>query len=101
MATDKSAICPFFKEISWKDGDKSRVQRQIKCEGLSEGGFLYLTFNTIEERNSHREDFCRSACYEGCPIAIMLNDTKYPVEKEKTPAMPPEPLQIKIKKERR
>lgn len=82
MATDKSAICPFFKEISWKDGDKSKVQKQIKCEGLSEGGLIYLTFNTREERNSHREDFCRSACYEGCPIAIMLKDTKYPPEKE-------------------
>lgn len=82
MSTDKSAICPFFKEISWKDGDKSRIQRQIKCEGLSEAGSIFVTFNTIEERNSHREDFCRSVCYRGCPISIMLNETKYPLERK-------------------
>lgn len=62
--------CPFYRRDNATD--------RIYCESpLDTGGrYAILTFLSREELLSHQDDFCMS-CYEGCPMFLMIRDTKY------------------------
>lgn len=81
---DTKVECPFFLEApsnarssKFEAMNRVREAKRIRCEGLSPGGRLMLEFATSEEREGFCDDFCRSACWRGCPVALMLEDLKY------------------------
>lgn len=72
--------CPFFVEEPGCDklsGAAKRARdiqlsKRIRCEGIHKGGKIFLEFASKAERDEHRENFCYSNCWQGCPIANML-----------------------------
>ena len=88
---DKRAMCPFFIEEpgcgkltpKLKAAHRRLCGRRIRCEGLTAKGKIYIEFPTEEERREHTESFCYSRCWQGCPMAQMLNEQYEEGELEK------------------
>lgn len=83
---EKNILCPFYKSThisgSCKDTKhldelKRQARKSIKCEGLYNKSAIILDFSHESACNEHKKNFCASRCWEGCPIALMLNKTKY------------------------
>lgn len=80
--TDKRAMCPFYIEESgcgtltprMRAAHRRLTRRRIRCEGLTQGGKIYVEFPTEEERREYAESFCYSRCWGGCPVAQMLGE---------------------------
>ena len=77
---DKRAICPFFQEEAGCENMPQRMReahmgacsKRQRCEGLTPGGKIFLEFEGKKDRDDHRESFCYTYCWEGCPVAVML-----------------------------
>ena len=73
-------ICPFFvsepacgkMSKQRKAAHEALVRKRIRCEGITPGGKTFVEFRTPDEKKEHRESFCESKCYQGCPVAQML-----------------------------
>ena len=52
--------CPFFRR-KWG--------KSITCESFAPDSGVQITFGTNEGLDEHMENFCRSDCWQGCPIA--------------------------------
>ena len=63
---DERVRCPYYK---------AEQQRQLRCEGLSEGNRLHLCFTGGRGLWEYKQRHCRSR-WQSCPIARML-DEKY------------------------
>ena len=82
-------VCPFYKSApsgvmrpTKKRGSKNAAEmreekKRIRCEGISKGVVLMQSFPSLTEKEAFKESFCASNCWKGCPIAIMLTETKY------------------------
>lgn len=64
MFDEVKAICPYFQ---------SSGKRNITCEGITDGCFTKLEFETQGKRNQHRRIFC-DAKYQNCEVYRMLED---------------------------
>lgn len=53
------------------------MHRIIKCEGLYQSSCITQSFVRACMRENHRQRYCASFDWENCPIAKMLNETKY------------------------
>ena len=82
----KDVVCPFFvtQHISsaCNDPDEKgkiirKMSKSIKCEGLYKNSSIIVEFSDENARKEHKRGYCASFCYKNCPIAIMLNKTKY------------------------
>ena len=95
---DIYAICPFFIDPPGSAGAKNKVeQNRIRCEGLINKGKIMLDFPNAIKRESGADDFCRSYCWKGCPIAQIINEYKYPEESnDPVPSVKPSPRSFKI-----
>ena len=83
---ESDIICPFFKTPATNGSSRNRKsaaalnrekKKKIVCEGLQKDSVLTQEFKSREERDKHKESFCASLCWRGCPIAIALMETKY------------------------
>ena len=71
---DESAVCPFYLE----GGDSLR----IRCEGISQGTRLHISFDCKERMKAHAKKYCNDMkCYERCPLYSAI--VKQYEEKEK------------------
>lgn len=69
MFDDVDAKCPYFC---------SNTNREIRCEGITDGCTTVLRFNSQKKRNLHRRIFC-DAKFKNCEIFRMLEE-KYEEE---------------------
>ena len=74
---DINAVCPYFTEEPSGGSRKLHellTKTRIRCEGLTPGGKIFLEFPNAASKQEHLEDFCYCDCWQGCPIALMLNE---------------------------
>lgn len=67
MSTSKEDFlvqCPYYRE------DGAQV---VRCEGVSRGNNLQLSFNGKRVKKAYKDRHCRDA-WITCPIAKMLNE---------------------------
>ena len=82
---DIHIVCPFYQEPPGSARGRITENKRIRCEGVTVGGRIMLEFRSRAEREAWCDDFCRSQCYRGCPIAQLVEDVKYSRENKKTP----------------
>ena len=74
----KDIICPFYAVVYAETNEQiSEMRRSIKCEGLYQSSSITQFFVKECVRENHRQRYCASFDWEQCPIAKMLNKTKY------------------------
>lgn len=79
-SVNRRAMCPFFQEEAgcenmppkMREAQRRVREKRQRCEGLTPDGKIFVGFNSKEERDGHRESFCYTYCWEGCPVAMML-----------------------------
>ncbi len=84
----KDIICPFYTQqyVGSKGATAEciekakRIDHSIKCEGVYKKSAIILEFAEMSAKKEHRDNYCASYCWGKCPIARMLNKTKYKVE---------------------
>lgn len=83
---EKDVVCPFYKSthISGSCKDKEHLaeltkqaRKSIKCEGLYNKSAIIVDFAEEKARKEHKRNYCASFAWGRCPIANMLNKTKY------------------------
>ena len=74
---ERYIACPYYLGIFSED---QRKKQQIRCEGVSKGNVIGLTFATESDRKAYKKAYCYSIhnCRK-CLIHQMLN-RKYGVE---------------------
>ena len=63
--------CPFYQ--SHREVQRGR---EIRCEGLTESGYLTQVFRNGRQRNLHMKAFCEGR-YERCEIYRAVCEAKY------------------------
>ena len=65
---EKQIKCPYYKNIS---------KQSIICESITERVVRSpMVFKNNAEMYSYMNDFCKSGCWRGCPLAEMI-EKKY------------------------
>ena len=74
---DRYVACPYYIGVY---SEAQRLKQQIRCEGISTGNTISLTFGAEKDRKNYKKKYCYSV-YEcrKCLIHQMLN-RKYGVD---------------------
>lgn len=95
---DIYAVCPFFIDPPGSSSKNANIeQKRIRCEGFLADVKMTLDFDRTQKRENWANDFCRTYCWRGCPIAQMIQDCKYPEEaNDPAPEVKPSAKSFKI-----
>lgn len=61
--------CPYFVKTA---------RHNVCCEGIGERIKQSMSrFENLEERNKFIQDFCACECWQGCPVALAIEENMY------------------------